>query len=144
MKFRSINALLIALSLWTSCSVLGQCNADNLSSDCTLKLSDGFNFLKSYHLDSKADERDTIEFSYVLTKGSQYMINVCAQEERGNKIIMTLLDGARNRLATSKVNGQIVSVISYPCNATGIYYIQYSFDGRGKQCGVSALGFKRR
>jgi hypothetical protein len=53
-----------------------------------------------------------------------------------------LFDSNRNKVASSKINGQLVSAIAYPCNATGIYYIQYTFDGGGK-CGGSALGFKR-
>ncbi|MFO0507249.1 MAG: hypothetical protein ACK5YS_00070, partial [bacterium] len=58
-------------------------------------------------------------------------------------IIVTLYDSERNKVASSKINGQFISAIAYPCNATGIYYIQYTFDGSLGKCGGSALGFKR-
>jgi hypothetical protein len=38
---------------------------------------------------------------------------------------------------------EFISAIAYPCNTTGIYYIQYTFDGSTQNCGGSALGFKR-
>jgi hypothetical protein len=56
---------------------------------------------------------------------------------------VTLFDSGRNKVASSKINGQFIAAIAYPCNATGIYYIQYTFDGSAAHCGGSALGFKR-
>ncbi|HMR58161.1 MAG TPA: hypothetical protein PKC10_12620, partial [Cyclobacteriaceae bacterium] len=58
-------------------------------------------------------------------------------------IVVSIFDKERNKVATSKINGQFVSAIAYPCNATGIYYIQYTFDDPSGHCGGSALGFKR-
>ena len=56
---------------------------------------------------------------------------------------MTLLDAKRNKVATNKIGGGIASAISFPCNATGIYYIQYTFEQGSARCAGSALGFKR-
>ena len=71
------------------------------------------------------------------------MINICAAPQPTDGIIVSLYDSNRNKVATSKVNGQYISAIAYPCNTTGIYYIQYTFDGSTTYCGGSALGFKR-
>jgi hypothetical protein len=120
-----------------------QCNADALSNQCIPKLAAGFNFLKSYKIDGEGGAKDKVEYSYVFTKGTQYMINICAPKEPTDGIVVTLYDSNRNKVATSKVNGQFISAIAYPCNATGIYYIQYTFDGSSTYCGGSALGFKR-
>ena len=125
-----------------SFSLNGQCNSDNFATACIPKLASGFNFLKSYKVDGDGG-KDKVEYSYVFTKGTQYMINLCANGAATDGIVVTIFDSGRNKVATSKINGQFITAIAYPCNATGIYYIQYTFDGGGGKCGGSALGFKR-
>lgn len=121
--------------------VIGQCNAEAYSNQCIPKLATGFNFLKSYKIEKGS--KDFVEYSYVFTKGTQYMINICAEGQGTDGIVVSLFDSNRNKVATSKVNGQYITAIAYPCNTTGIYYIQYTFDGSATNCGGSALGFKR-
>jgi len=135
--------LLVSLIGLVSIELSGQCNPDNFASACIPKLASGFNFLKSYKVDGEGGSKDKVEYSYVFTKGTQYMINLCANGAATDGIVVTLFDSGRNKVATSKINGQFISAIAYPCNATGIYYIQYTFDGSADKCGGSALGFKR-
>lgn len=119
-----------------------QCNSEALSTQCIPKLASGYNFLKSYKLEKGG--KSYVEYSYVFTKGTQYMINICVPGQNSEGIIVTLYDSKRNKVASSKVNEQYISAIAYPCNTTGIYYIQYSFDdATSSACGGSALGFKR-
>ncbi|MEQ8926107.1 MAG: hypothetical protein RLO81_09865 [Fulvivirga sp.] len=120
-----------------------QCNAEQYTNSCIPKLASGFNFLKSYKIDGQGGSKTKVEYSYVFTKGTQYMINVCATGESTDGIIVSLFDSNRNQVASSKFNGQFLSAIAYPCNTTGIYYIQYTFDNSAQFCGGSALGFKR-
>lgn len=127
--------------IFSGLEVIAQCNAENLSTQCIPKLATGFNFLKSYKIEKGG--KDFVEYSYVFTKGTQYMINICAPKEPTDGIVVSLFDSNRNKVASSKVNGQYISAIAYPCNTTGIYYIQYTFDGSTNYCGGSALGFKR-
>lgn len=126
-----------------SSKLIGQCNSDNFSNACIPKLAGGFNFLKSYKIDGEGGAKDKVEYSYVFTKGTQYMINICSNGQATDGIVVSLFDSGRNKVASSKINGQFISAIAYPCNATGIYYIQYTFDGSSAHCGGSALGFKR-
>ncbi len=120
-----------------------QCNADNLSSECVPKLASGFNFLKSYKIDGEKGAKDKVEYSYVFLKGTQYMINICAPSQPTDGIVVSLYDANRKKVASSKINDQYITAIAYPCNATGVYYIQYTFDKPTSYCGGSALGFKR-
>lgn len=122
-------------------SVSAQCNAETLSTQCIPKLASGFNFVKSYKVEKR--DKEYVEYSYVFAKGNQYMINVCAPEQDADGIVVTLYDAKRNKVASNKVDGQYVSAIAFPCNSTGIYYIQYTFDDAAINCGGSALGFKR-
>jgi hypothetical protein len=117
------------------------CDSESFATACIPKLANGFNFLKSYKVDGIA--KDKVEYSYVFTKGTQYLINLCANGTTTDGIVVSIFDKERNKVATSKVNGQFISAIAYPCNATGIYYIQYTFDDPSAHCGGSALGFKR-
>lgn len=118
-----------------------QCNAETLSTQCIPKLASGYNFLKSYKIEKGGKEY--VEYSYVFTKGTQYMINLCAPGENANGIIVTLEDSDRNKVASSKVDDEYITAIAYPCNKTGIYYIRYTFDDTTRACGGSALGFRR-
>jgi hypothetical protein len=137
---KSIYIVLTVLVL-SALEVIGQCNSDALSSQCIPKLAEGFNFLKSYKIEKGG--KDYVEYSYVFTKGTQYMINICSPGTATDGIVVSLFDSNRNKVASSKINGQFISAIAYPCNTTGIYYIQYTFDGSQNYCGGSALGFKR-
>lgn len=129
--------------LFNASEITGQCNSENLSSECIPKLSAGFNFLKSYKIDGGGGTKDKVEYSYVFLKGTQYMINICAPSQPTDGIVVSLYDGNRNKVASSKLNDQFISAIAYPCNATGVYYIQYTFEKPSSYCGGSALGFKR-
>lgn len=120
---------------------IAQCNAENLTTQCIPKLASGFNFLKGYKVEKS--EKEYVEYSYVFTKGTQYMINICTPGQITDGIIVSLYDSERNKVASSKMKDQYISAIAYPCNKTGIYYIQYTFDGSNSYCGGSALGFKR-
>lgn len=138
---KKLLVFVFAASLLSAFDVLAQCNAESLSTQCIPKLASGFNFLKSYKIEKGGKEY--VEYSYVFTKGTQYMINICAPGQNTDGIVVSLFDSNRNKVASSKVNGQFISAIAYPCNTTGIYYIQYTFDGSSSYCGGSALGFKR-
>jgi hypothetical protein len=127
--------------VFSTLDVIAQCNAESLSTACIPKLATGFNFLKSYKIEKGG--KDFVEYSYVFTKGTQYMINICAGGPSTDGIVVSLFDSNRNKVASSKYNGQFLQAMTYPCNTTGIYYIQYTFDGSTSYCGGSALGFKR-
>ena len=121
--------------------VTAQCNPDELVNSSVTGLPSGYNFLKSYKIDGEPD-LEKIEFSYVLTRGTSYILTL---RDRNNALgtVVTLFDSQRNKVATNKIGSQLASALSFPCNATGIYYIQYTFDPGYRRCGGAALGFKR-
>lgn len=135
--------IFILVTGFNSTDLAGQCDPENYTNNCIPKLAEGFNYLKSYKIDGESGAKEKVEYSYVFTKGTQYLINICANGSNTDGIIVSLFDQNRNKVATSKIDGQFVSAVSYPCNATGIYYIQYTFDGSASHCGGSALGFKK-
>ena len=142
MKKVLFSILFLASGLLSS-DLIGQCDSENYSSACIPKLATGFNFLKSYKVDGEGGAKNKIEYSYVFTKGTQYMINLCTGGQTPDGVVVDLYDSNRNKVASSKINNQNVSAVVFPCNAVGIYYIQYTFDKSTAFCAGSALGFKR-
>ncbi len=120
-----------------------QCNPSTHTDACIPQLADGFNFVKSYEVDGEGGSKEKIEYSYVFAKGTQYFMNICAPGEGTDGIILSLYDSNRKKVGTSFANGNFNKGIIYPCNATGIYYITFTFEGSQNHCGGAVLGFKR-
>jgi len=135
--FSTIFGLFVITASWAQCKTEDWVNA------CIPKLSGDFTFLKSYQIDGDGGSKNAVEYSYVFTKDTQYMINLCTGDDGADGIVITLFDADRKKLASSMVNGQFISAIAFNCKKTGIYYITYSFENSDKFCGGSALGFKR-
>ncbi len=138
---KTIIVIVLSIFAISTLEATGQCDSETFSNECIPKLANGFNFLKTYKVEKGG--KDYVEYSYVFTKGTQYMINICAAAQPTDGIVVSLYDSKRNKVASSKVEGRFITTIAYPCNTTGIYYIQYTFDGSTSYCGGSALGFKR-
>lgn len=143
MKKVALFFIILGLFGFSGPETMAQCDPEQFTNECIPKLANGFNFLKSYKIDGDGGSKPKVEYSYVFTKGTQYMINLCANGGNPDGIVVTLYDSQRNQVASSKYNGQFISAIAYPCNNTGIYYIQYTFENSASHCGGSALGFKR-
>ncbi len=120
-----------------------QCDPVAYTDACVPQLADGFNFVKSYEIDGAGGSKDKIEYSYVFAKGTQYFMNICAEGESTDGIVLSLYDSNRKKVGTSYANGNFNRGIIYPCNATGIYYITFTFETSKNHCGGAVLGFKR-
>jgi hypothetical protein len=137
-------SFLTLLILFAPTDAFAQCDADEYAEACIPKLKDGFNFVKSYAIDGEDGQRDKVEYSYVFAKGTQYFINICSgTADDTDGIVVSLYDSTRKLVSTSDANGKLYSAVAYPCNATGIYYIRFTFKGSSSHCGGAVLGFKR-
>ena len=122
----------------------GQCVTDNLCAECIGNLNKAkFNFIKSFKIDGDNGSLQKVEYSYVLTKGSKYMINMCASGGSPDKVLFTLTDYQRVKVATNVYKEKNSSSVLFECNSTGIYYFQYSLAAAAINCGCSVIGFKR-
>lgn len=141
MKIIIKSSILLAVIIFTAQMGMAQCNSIELINASVSTIPTGYNFLKSYKLEGEPD-LEKIEFSYVLTKGSNYILTL---KDRNKSIgtVVTLYDNQRNKIASNKIGSDKVSALAFPCNATGIYYIQYTFDPGAARCGGAALGFRR-
>jgi hypothetical protein len=142
---RLINFIGIAsvVMMLSSSGVQAQCDADGLANGCIPKLQEGFTFLKTFKIDGQGGAKSKVEYSYVFSKDTQYFINICAPGESTDGIVVTMYDSKRQMVSTNFSNGKFYPGIIYPCNATGIYYITFTFQNSQNHCGGSVLGFKR-
>jgi hypothetical protein len=139
MKTAIVSSILILL-LASNC--MAQCNTEAISLACNNKLA-GFTFLKDYKLDAKKAKNGVIEYSYVFSKDTQYMLSICDGNAHAPKVEVILMDGNRNVLSSNKENGKYYSGIAYKCNTTGIYYMTFNISNSTEKCMVSALGFRK-
>ena len=138
------NALFfIALITVTAGSALAQCDAANKAAGCAPNPDSGYTLIKSFEVDGKGGSKSKIEYSYVFTKGTKYLLNVCGDGSTPDGVVVTVYDKYRNKVASNLVEGNVVKAIAYPCSATGIYYITYTFENSQAYCGGSTIGFKR-
>jgi len=138
MKTFSIIALLIT---FVTTGAMAQCNNDDLVNASVSGLTPGYSLLKSYKISGEKD-LEKVEFSYVLTKGTQYMLNL-KDNSIATTTVVTLYDSKRNKIASNKLQNNIAGAIAFSCGATGIYYMTYTFESASDRCAGSTLGFKR-
>ena len=120
-----------------------QCSADAQANACISKLQDGFTFLKTFKVDGQGGAKAKVEYSYVFSKDTQYFLNICNDGANTDGIVVTMYDSKRQMVSTNFNNGKFYPGMVYPCNATGIYYITFTFQDSQNHCGGSVLGFKR-
>jgi len=122
----------------------GQCEDDEFLDECASSLGT-YTFIKAFNVDIKPKKQETVEYSYVFSKGSNYMIIVCDANEVGNKMIVNLYDRNHALIASSydKKTKKHYPDMVYPCSATGVYYVEASLEGTDPGCGVIILGFSK-
>jgi hypothetical protein len=140
-----INILKISIIalVFSASTVNAQCDAEAQANACISKLQDGFTFLKTFKIDGQGGAKAKVEYSYVFSKDTQYFLNICNNGEGTDGIIVTMYDSKRQMVSTNFNKGKFYPGLVYPCNATGIYYITFTFQDSQNYCGGSVLGFKR-
>jgi hypothetical protein len=136
-------ALVIIFTIILGLSIsYGQCNTDPIAEKVAAKLGD-FTFLKSYKIDGI--KNNVVEYSYVFSKDTQYLLIYGDATDETAKVLVTLYDGSRKELASNydKKNNRYLPGIGYRCTATGIYYMTFSLKDSEEKCGVGVLGFKK-
>jgi len=120
-----------------------QCISESFMNKCSAEL-DEFNFIKSYELENKKE--DAKEYSYVFSKGSTYRIIICDENEEGSRLIITLFDRNKKKIASNydAKSKKYFSAIIYHCSATGIYFVKYEYESKKSKCAVNILGFSKQ
>lgn len=120
-----------------------QCSSDAFLDNCSSALEE-FTFIKSFNYENPKGGKKN-EYSYVFSKGSMYRVVVCDENIADNKMIISLYDRNHKLIASSfdKKSKKHYPSLNYPCSATGVYYIEYTFQGDKAKCGINILGFSK-
>ena len=135
-------SILMLFFLFLGSSAFSQCQEESFLNKCAGKLGD-YMYLKSFKVDAdQVEVGGSIEFNYVLSKGKKYVITVCDEKIESSRMVVKLYDRNKELIASSydRRKRKHYPKLVYPCEATGVYYLEYSFRGSKANCGVSILG----
>jgi len=147
------NSLILKnLSKWlvvtlASCNLaMAQCDEKKLDENCKGAISEGFTYIKSFNLDPEKMQNGTVEFSYIFSKDTQYMLALCGQTDKAGKdVTIALYDGNRNQLFNSAENkSEPLKKLMYKCQTTGVHYINFTYLNEKPSCHQAQIGFKRQ
>jgi hypothetical protein len=126
-------------------SSFAQCDAKGLKSKCTSQLASGFTYIKSYPLEEgKVNSKGEIEYSFVFSKGTIYMLTFANSNGASSGIEITLFDPAHKKIASNfDLGSGDFFPLGYKCTSTGVHYMTFKFKQNIQTCGLSILGFKR-
>ena len=122
-----------------------QCDLKSLKPNCIGQLASGFTYIKSYPLEkTKINLKDEIEYSFVFSKGTIYMLTFANSEGKASNIEITLYDPSHKKITSNfDVGTGSYIPLGYKCSATGVHYMTFKFKDGKIPCGLSILGFKR-
>jgi hypothetical protein len=142
MRTRTLTVLSFVLPVFFSHSLFSQLECpEKISTECNLML-DKFTFTKSYEIKPSMYQYggEKKEYSYMFSKGNTYVITIC--DQGSGKLLLDIYD--RNKRVVTRnydeLNGKYYTKIYFPCAATGIYYLKYSFKDGKPSCAASSLG----
>ncbi len=144
MKLFAVMLCLVALFSYQHSNA--QCDADKHKNKCVSQLASGFTFIKSYLLnDAKENDNGEIEYSFVFSSGTLYMLTFANSMGMSDNIEIKLYSPSKKLVASNydKKNNKFRANIGYKCAATGVYYMTFKFKDAPTHCGLSVLGFKR-
>jgi len=130
--------------LLLSVASFAQCESDEFLDECASALG-SHTFIKSFNTKINPKKKATVEYSYVFSKGSEYSVILCDQKIKNSRLIVNLYDRNHKLIGSSysKKTRKHYPDLTYPCTATGVYYIEASFEGSASGCGVIILGFTK-
>ena len=119
------------------------CDSEAFLNKCAPSLED-FVFITTFKVYSEK-QGDKTNYSYVLSRGTNYKIVICDQNEEGNRMIVNFYDRSKKLIASNylKSSKKFFPSINFPCQVTGVYYVEVYFEGEKKGCGLNILGFKK-
>ena len=144
-KILSYNLISLSLLLFSWGYSNAQCSTNSLKNNCTGQLASGFTYIKSYPLEKeKINSKGEIEYSFVFSKGTIYMLTFANSAGAGSDIEITLYDPSHSKIASNfdAEKGDYFP-LGYKCSSTGVHYMTFKFKNGVAPCGLSILGFKR-
>lgn len=119
-------------------------STDPLVSNCVMNAGPDTRYLKDFRIQlaqgsPSADMRYKAQMS--LWKNTKYRFSLCNSDESQGQLILTIKDAANKEILSSfdKKNGKIYPFIDFICNKSGIYTLNFDFDGAKQGSGVGVV-----
>lgn len=144
MKNHLQKLLALCLIMLLSYTGYSQCNVELYSQRSLKEVKAGYMFVKSFRIDGKEGSRRKIEYTCVFSKGVTYQVLISSADGEASGIVGTLYNPERKKLASNYFEGKHYRMLQYNCNATGIYYLTFTFRDTPSFCGAAILSFQRR
>jgi hypothetical protein len=142
-KIYILNAIFFLLFFAQSININAQCSPETYSLNCIEKLKEEYIYLKSYNVDGLNGNKDKIEYTVVLSKNTDYLLNICTASNDVDGIILRIYDSDRKQVVSNNLNDVVDSEIEFNCTHTGIYYLTFTFLDSKRFCGGCTLAFKK-
>ncbi len=145
-KIAYIFAVMIAFFAMTS-NAVAQCDVTSYTSKCVEKLKpQSYRFVKSYKVDFQKGKVNDVEYSYVFSRGSIYLITMSNGDAKTQGLKFTLLDTDKKNIVSNYNDETKVysSAVQLRCQRTGVYYLKYTHEKTTNYCGASVIGMKRQ
>jgi len=125
---------------------MAQCDEKKLDENCKGAITNGYTYIKSFNVDPVKAENGKIEYSYIFSKDTQYLLALCGQTDKSGKdVAVALYDGNRQLLFNSADNkGEAIKKLLYKCQTTGVHYINFTYLNEKASCYQAQIGFKRQ
>ena len=115
------------------------CEDEDFLDECA-EVIEGYKFLKANKISIESAKSGPVEYKSVFSNGSTYMLTAC--NGGGGSMKVTLYDRNKKKIMSNFIQNKFFPAITYPCTATGVYYLEYEFTA-GSGCGVGIIGFKK-
>jgi len=83
------------------------------------------------------------KFTYIFTQGTNYLITLANEDVHSKGFYLSIYDFNDKLVSTSRVNEKFYSALQFNCKGTGVYKLQFGFDGTQEHCAAAVLGMKR-
>ncbi|MCG8476385.1 MAG: hypothetical protein MI784_13035 [Cytophagales bacterium] len=103
--------------------------------------------MKTFDISALSEGKKSVQYVQVFSKGKKYMLNMCGKEGMPEGLTLSLYNSKRKLLGTNVINGKHQTKVTFPCSATGLYYLVYTLSENTSEavqmdCGKSVLSLK--
>lgn len=140
--------IIFFVSLYSQGLFAQKCNLKQFRDKCvtTLHRQRGYTFLKSYPLDGQGGVKKKIKYSYILSRGTTYLLTMANRRADSKGISVTISTKSGKTLLSSydENKKKFHSMVGFKPKVTGVYYFTFEFQHTRNYCAASVLGFKRK
>jgi len=128
-------------------NVRAQCNIDSMAQVKIMKdlSKNGYRLSKSYRVERTCQGCNNFRnYTVILTKGSTYTLVILSIEGASQGIIASFKELSGTVIASSYDEGakKFYTSITFQCNKTASYYLNFLPKDSKKSCGMAFLAFK--